>query len=177
MPQVESAYHSFVGMADIFGKKVGAIERSTRASLSKWAQANVDASGNKALSVKAVTKLLEIQHDLLFKSKVTAAELITVAATATGLYASQFWVLMPFSRGSVHLGAADKINEPVIDLRLYLTEFDIALATEIGRLARNFWKSKPVNETVAGPIVPNSEQLSDDATDAQWDTFLRSDGE
>jgi choline dehydrogenase len=164
-------------MADIFGSRVDAIEKSTRASLSRWAQANVDASGNKSLSAKAVTKLLEIQHDLLFRSKVTAAELVTVAATATGLYASQFWILMPFSRGSVHLGSADKIDEPVIDLRLYLTEFDLALATSAGRLARKFWRSKPVNETVVAPIAPSLEQLSNDATDAQWDTYLRSDGE
>jgi len=171
-----NAYHTFATAADLFGSNFAAVEASTLASLSKWAQAAVDASGSDALNVTAVERLLRVQHDLIFKKNVTAAELLTVVAPQ-GLLASNYWILLPFSRGSVHLGSVDQINEPLIDPRFFLADFDLSATVATGKLAQRFWLSKPVNNIVTGPLIPGPDVLPNDATDAQWEKYVRESGE
>jgi choline dehydrogenase len=171
-----NAYHTFATAADLFGSDVAAVEASTLANLSKWAQTAVDASGSDALNVTAIEKLLHIQHDLLFKQNVTAAEVLTVVAPQ-GLLASNYWILLPFSRGSVHLGSADKINEPLIDPRFFLANFDLNATVATGKLTQRFWLSEPMNNVVTGPLIPGPDVLPNDATDAQWETYVRESGE
>lgn len=164
-----SAYHTFVTAADLFGSDITAVEASTRASLSKWAQAAVDASGSDALNITAVEKLLSIQHDLIFKRNITAAEIITVIAP--GLLASNYWYLLPFSRGSVHLGSAEQINNPLIDPRYFLADFDLNATVITGKMAQKYWLSEPMNTFVAEPLIPGSDVLPNNATNSQWESF------
>ena len=166
-----SAYHTFATAADLFGGDLASVEASTLASLSKWAQAAVDASGNDALNVTAVEKLMQIQHDLIFKQNVTAAEFITVVAQ--GLLASNFWILLPFSRGSVHLGSMDKIDEPIINPRFFLADFDLNATVTTGKLAQKFFLTEPMSAAVTGLLTPGPDVLPDNATDAQWEAYVR----
>ncbi|KAL9108667.1 MAG: hypothetical protein Q9227_006613 [Pyrenula ochraceoflavens] len=168
-----SAYHTFATVTDLFGNKTAKVEASTQASLQKWAQAAVDASGKDALEINSLLKLLQLQHDLLFKQNVTAAEILTVSAPG-GLLASNYWILFPFSRGSVHLGAADRINEPVIDPRFFLADFDLSAQLATGKLAQSFWLRKPMSAFVGDPLNPGPDLLPNNATDAQWEAYLRS---
>ncbi|PGH15606.1 hypothetical protein AJ80_05470 [Polytolypa hystricis UAMH7299] len=169
-----SAYMHFYKASDLFGSKITGIEASTRASLSKWAQAIVDASGSSALQVTAIEKLLRVQHDLLFKHNVTAAEILTgVAPLGVELFGSSFWTLMPFSRGNVHLQSTENIHKPLIDPRFFLIDFDLTTAVALGKLARKFWLSKRVNEFTKTQVVPPVNILPKDATDAQWESFMR----
>ena len=169
-----SAYHTFATAADLFGSDLASVEASTLASLSQSAQEAVDAS-NDGLNVTAIEKLLRIQHDLIFKHNVTAAELLTVIAPQ-GLLASNYWILLPFSRGSVHLGSADKINEPLIDPRFFLADFDMNVTVATGKLAQRFWLSEPMNSVVNGPLIPGPDILPNDATEVQWETYVRATG-
>ena len=175
METANNAYHTFATVADLFGSDVAAVEESTRASLSKWAQAAVDASGSDALNITAVEKLLQIQHDLLFKQNVTAAEILTIIAP--GLLASNYWFLFPFGRGSVHLGSVEKINEPVYDPRFFLADFDLNATIVTGKLAQRFWLSEPMNTVVTGPLIPGPDVLPNNATDEQWEAYVRESGE
>jgi choline dehydrogenase len=173
-----SAYHTFASAADLFGDDLAAVKASTRASISKWAQAAVDASGSDALNIKAVEKIMGIQHDLLFKCNVTAAEIISVVApVGQGLLASNYWPLLPFSRGSVHLGSTDKINEPVIDPRMFLADFDLTASVATGKLSQKFWLSPPMSANVIAPLLPGADVLPNNATDAQWESYVRTQGE
>lgn len=158
-------------MADLFGSDVATVAEATRANLSIWAKATVEVSGG-ALKVKAVEKLLQVQHDLLFKENVTAAEIITVIAPG-GLLASNFWILLPFSRGSVHLGSADRINEPVINPRILQVGFDLNATIASGKFAQSFWLSEPMKDVVTAPRIPGSNVLPNNATDEQWESYVR----
>jgi choline dehydrogenase len=171
-----NAYHTFATMADLFGNDVTAVEAETQASISKWAQAAVDASGDDALNITAVKKLLQIQHDLLFKQNVTATEILTVIAP-NGLLASNYWFLFPFSRGSVHLASAEQINEPLIDPRFFLADFDLSATVASGKLAQRFWLSPPMNSIVTGPLIPGPAVLPNNATDPQWKSYIQASSE
>ncbi|KAH6632868.1 glucose oxidase [Chaetomium tenue] len=169
-----SAYHSYVTIADLFGADVAAVEAATRANIPKWAKAAADASGARSLDACALEKVLKIQHDLLFKHNVTAAEIL-LAIAPDNVLASNYWALFPFSRGSVHLKSADKINEPLVDPRIFLADFDLSIMVAAGKVAQKFWLSEPMKTkgTVIGPIVPEEVDLPNNATNAQWQLYLR----
>lgn len=166
-----SAYHTFVTAADLFGSDIGTVEALTRASLPKWAQAAADASGPGAVNATALEKLLRIQHDLIFVHSVAAAEILT--AVVPQLLASNFWILLPFSRGSVHLGSADAVDEPVIDPRFFLADFDLAATVATAKMAQQYWRSETLRDAVVAPIIPGPDVLPDDATDDQWESYVR----
>ncbi len=97
-----------------------------------------------------------------------AAEILLAIA---GAGYSNYWTLFPFS-GSVHLGDADEINEPPIDPRLFLADFDLSTLAAAGRFTEKFWLSEPIKTqaSVAGPVGV------DLATDEQWQAHLRDTG-
>lgn len=149
-------------------------------NLSKWARAAVRASGSGSLQVRDVEKLLQIYHDLLFKHNATAGEILTITGMPSGTsVASNYWVLLPFSRGSVHLKSADRRNDPDVDPRLFLAEFDVSALTAVGRFVGRFWFTDPVKTqaSITGPPIPyGSTTLPNNATDAKWDVHFRETG-
>ena len=172
-----SAYHSYVTAADLFGADLAAVEAATRASISRWARVAADASGVRSLHACALEKVLKIQHDLIFKHNVTTAEILLAIAPGNVL-ASNYWALFPFSRGSVHLESVDNINKPLVDPRIFLADFDLATMVAAGRFAQKFWLSEPMKTrgSVTGPIVSGNWELPNNATDAQWQAYLRDTG-
>lgn len=118
--------------------------------------------------------MLRVQHDLIFKRGIAAAEILTVVAPG-GILASNFWILLPFTRGSVHLGAADKIDEPVFDPRYFLVGFDRDATIAAGKLAQRFWLSEPMSAHVQEPLSPGADVLPNNATDEQWVSYVEED--
>ncbi len=172
LPAAWSAYHAYVTAADIFGANTAVIEAQTRARIPKYAKAVADASGPGSLNVCAVEKLLQTQHDLVFKHNATAAEIL-IAIAGGGILASNYWTLFPFSRGSVHLKSLDKVNEPLINPRIFLADFDLTTLTAAGRFVEKFWYSEPMKSR-AGVMGPTG--LPNNATDEEWHTLLRNSG-
>ncbi|KAM0517518.1 hypothetical protein ACHAPS_008177 [Verticillium nonalfalfae] len=107
----------------------------------------------------------------MFKKNATIAEILTIIAV--GLQFSDYWILFPFSRGSVHLSSKESIDKPLFDPRLMLADFDVQTTVAAGRLAKKFWQSEPVAASVGGQVLPDAATLPDDATDAQWETWAR----
>jgi choline dehydrogenase len=161
-----------VTATDIFGAHVAAVEAETRASIPNYAKAVAHASGPGSLDVAAVEKLMQTQHDLIFKHNATAVEILTVVAGG-GILASNYWTLFPFSRGSVHLQSLDKINEPLVNPRIFLADFDLTTLIAGGRFVEKFWYSEPMKSR-AGVSGPTG--LSTNATDAEWHALLRAGG-
>jgi choline dehydrogenase len=131
----------------------------------------VDVAGERDLNVHAVTRLLEIQHDLLFKQNISAAEVVTTITPNT--LTSNYWFLHPFSRGSVHLGSADEINNPIMDPRLFIADFDVYATMAAGKFAHRFWFTAPMAGKVNEPLAPGADFLPNNATDFQWEAYLR----
>jgi hypothetical protein len=112
-----------------------------------------------------------------FKHNVTAAEIL-LAIAPDNVLASNYWALFPFSRGSVHLESVDNINKPLVDPGIFLADFDLATMVAAGRFALKIWLSEPMKTkgSVTGPIVSGGWKLSNNATDAQWQAYLRDTG-
>lgn len=154
---------------DVWGDETSAIAASTRAKLAEWAKV-VSAGTQGALSPAAVEKRFRVQHSLIFERNATIAELFPTSVGDQIL--AQFWTSMPFSWGSIHLGAADETDEPVIDPGLLTIDFDRDMLASVGRLSQKAYSTAPLTELVASNISPGYDALPLDASDDQWAGFV-----
>ncbi|KAI0379626.1 putative GMC oxidoreductase [Hypomontagnella monticulosa] len=164
-------YATFASAEDMFRDQTSTIAAATDAKLSEWAQ-KVSGANNGAISATQLEKIFRIQHDLIFKFNVTIAE--TITSVSGDILLSAFWLLLPFSRGSVHLKSVDQINNPAIDPKYYLIDFDLSVQIGLGRLSQELWYTSPISDLVNSNLVPGEEVLPRNATNAQWATYLAS---
>lgn len=168
---------TFASPADIFGGDLAEIANSTRNELPRWADQIVSASADAGalLNKNAVETVLRAQHDLIFGEGATTLAEYLIEALGDGTLISQFWTLFPFSRGSVHLSSAEvsKINEPKIDPRFNLVDFDLTAQIQTSKLAERLWKTGPLKSLTSGRISPSLDILPESATDTQWREFIK----
>lgn len=156
-------YATFGTADDIFGSERSALADQTRGNLTQYAQAIASAS-NTGLNTTAIEQVLRVQHDLMFTKNVTISETITLSIL--GYFLSAHWLLLPFSRGSVHLRGCDQINNPAIDPRYFLIDFDMTQQVRIGQQAQKFWQSPPMSEYITGDV------LGAFTSDEEWVEFI-----
>lgn len=110
--------------------------------------------------------------------QVAFAELLTVSPPSSGVVASQFWILFPFSRGSVHLASASlaDIDSPLFDPRLFLADVDVTANIALGQLVQSFWSTEPASSIALTNILPGEAILPAEATAEQWRAYLLSQG-
>lgn len=158
-------YATFATADDIFGPKRPALAEATKSNLTEYAQAIASAS-DAGLNTSAIEQVLRIQHELMFTKNVTIGETITLGIGENVL--TSHWLLMPFSRGSVHLRASAQVNTPAINPRYFLIDFDMKQEIGIGQQAQKFWRSSPISNYITGNVtgVP--------ASDAEWVNFIES---
>ncbi|KAI1484407.1 glucose oxidase [Biscogniauxia mediterranea] len=165
-----SPYAVFASAEDVFGSDTPAIAAATAAKLPGWAS-QVAAAHQGTISAETIEKLFQIQHDLMFNKNITIAE--SLVFVTSEYLALAFWLLMPFSWGSVHLTSTEAAGAPEIDPKYFLIDFDLDVQTRLGRLSQEFRYTKPISSVITGSISPTEALLPRNATDAQWWAFLR----
>ncbi|KAH8678171.1 glucose oxidase [Xylariales sp. PMI_506] len=161
---------------DLFGDNFAALNASTSSSLAAWAQ-QLASAGAGGISEAALEARFRVQHDLIFGTDITIAEVgVTINE---GLLVASFWDLLPFSWGSAHLGgggAPDASGEPLIDPNFLDVAFDVDVIIAAGNLTLTVFNTAPLSSWTADYLVPGDAALpAFNATQAQWDTFVYSD--
>lgn len=138
---------------------------STEASLANYAQA-VAAASSGALNTTALEQIYRVQHDLVFSKNVTLGETLTTYFENYGFFLSSHWLLLPFSRGSVHLNSTSQISSPVLDPQYFLIDFDMEQEVAIGIQAHTFWHTSPMGDYITANVT------ADPATDSEWAEYI-----
>lgn len=125
------------------------------------------------MDADAVELIFRHQHDLLFKEKVAVGE---ITMTSSEKIASEFWSLLPFSRGSVHLHSRNGTGTYKVDInpRFFQIDYDQQLFIALSRLTQKFWATDPAAKQVTGRIDPRTDQVPTDASDEEWKSYIRS---
>ncbi|KAF2117650.1 GMC oxidoreductase [Lophiotrema nucula] len=170
-PGVFTPYAAFVTAKDVFGDKTEDIAAATEANLRTWAE-TVAATSNH-VGPDAIESIFRLQHDLIFKKKVAIGE---ITMTPSKAIASEYWSLLPFSRGSVHLHSktANGTYKVDIDPRFFQIDYDEQSFIALCRLTEKFLATDPAAKQVTGRIDPKADQIPTDATDEQWKSFVKS---
>ena len=144
-------------------------------NLSQWATTVSDAV-NKAIPASVLTHLFKIQYDLLAAGVPDAENIVGTTVQfgggPSGLLASAFWLLMPFSRGNVHIASPDPLAYPAINPNYFLVDFDLKVQVAIAKWTRKFWATDPVG-SISTEISPGTA-VPQNATDDEWGTYVKS---
>lgn len=164
-----TSYATFGLLSDIF-------PTVPSSNITGWA-AVVSASMNNSLGVSALTHLFRIQYDLLSKGVPDAETIIGTTATyglgPSGYLSSAFWLLMPFSRGNVHISSANASVHPEINPNFFVVDYDLKVQIAIAKWTRKFWNTKPMRAMVT-EVSPGFQIVPRNASDKVWGEWVKS---
>lgn len=163
-----TGYAAFSSTSDFLGNL-------TQPDLGAWA-AQVSAAVGSSVNATALESLFKVQYELLEQGVPNAETImeptIEVGQPANTLLFSAFWILMPFSRGNVHIGSADPLGYPLINPNYFLLDFDLTVSVAIAKWTRRFWAAQPLADFTS-EISPGFDVVPANATDEQWGEWLK----
>ncbi|TVY80982.1 Glucose oxidase [Lachnellula suecica] len=153
--------------ADIFGSRIANISASVLASLPDYA-AKVSAASGNVTKAADLLKLFKLQHDLIFSTThpVPMAEiLIEPFGTVIDV---EYWALLPFSRGSVHITSSVPGVAAAINPNYYMLDWDITGQIGTAQYIRKIFATAPFSSLVGKETKPGFDVVPANATAAQW---------
>ncbi|KAG6907077.1 hypothetical protein DXG01_010649 [Tephrocybe rancida] len=125
-------------------------------------------------SLQGMEKILRTQAESIVKFKAPVIEYSFVTSFAPLAIGVSYWNLIPQWRGTVHVKSSDPTVPPEIDPRFYTGgDLDIFLKGNASRLARKIFNTHPLKELVTGELLPGLATVPENASDAQWQNFVK----
>ncbi|KAJ4396629.1 hypothetical protein N0V93_000850 [Gnomoniopsis smithogilvyi] len=145
---------------------------SLKSQLSAYAEAVASASGN-VTKASDLQEFFEMQYDLIFgPQEVPYAEiLIYISAEAWG---AQYWGLLPFSRGSIHIGQADSTKNAVINPNYFMLDYDLELQVQTAKFIREVFATEPFAAVAGTESTPGLDVVPQDADMTTWKSWATS---
>ena len=158
-------------VADIFGSNTTNVANDVKNNLPIYA-AKVSAASNGTMSESNLLSLFQTQYDIIFNNPTPIAEVLVTPKGAD--FYSEYWGLMPFARGNVHIASTDPLAQPVINPNYMMLEFDMQQQVGSARFLRTIYKTAPMSKETTGESSPGYTTVPADATDAQWASWINS---
>lgn len=138
----------------------------------------IAAATNNALPTTTTLHLLQIQEALL-TSGTPDAEIFTGTTAQLGegpssYIANAFWLLMPFSRGNIHVTSSDPAVMPAINPNFFLVDFDLTVQVAIAKWLREFWDAEALQGYAPVEISPGLDVVPEGASDEVWGEWVKS---
>lgn len=164
-----AGYVTYSSISDFFGTL-------PNPDIESWAT-QVSNAVNNSISAAAFKTLFTVQYSLLEKGVPDAESVIdTTVQLGVGpsnTLGSASWVLMPFSRGNVHIGSSDPLSYPLLNPNYFLVGFDLDVQVAVGKWIRKFWETRPISDATT-EVSPGFDVLPANATDQQWQGWIKS---
>ncbi|CAI6339605.1 unnamed protein product [Periconia digitata] len=167
-----AGYAAYFNVEDVFGSDLSSFNASIARSIRNYAERTANASGT--ISVSATEKFFQMQYDLIFKNKIPISEIIIAPAAATKSLTVEYWGLLPFSRGSIHINSSNASAPATIDPNYFMLDYDIQQQLRTGRMARAVANTAPFSDLVVDEVTPGLSTVSANASDAEWAEWLKS---
>lgn len=149
-----STFASFLTASDLFKNSLPSITASITSNLSSYAQTILADSAPNSTTLAIQERLLRHQLDLIFtpNSTVPLAEILWVPVGNN--IVAQFWNLLPFSTGSIHINSTSPLSHPKINPNfLQLPIDEIVLAATAVRI-RELFATPPLAQHVGEEVTP-----------------------
>lgn len=155
--------------ADIFGSNTTNVANDIKANLQNYADQVSKASGG-TMSSSNLLSLFQMQYDIIFNNPTPIAEVL-VTPKGTNYY-SEYWGLMPFARGNVHIASTDPEQQPTINPNYMMLGWDMQQQIGSAKFVRSIYQTAPMSGDATGESTPGFTTVPADATDAQWATWI-----
>ena len=164
-------YVGYINATDVFGTSTSSVASTVLSALPQYAS-TVAAASNNASTAANLQAIFKIQHSLIFTSKVPIAEIL-VYPSGTSL-TSEYWALLPFARGSVHINSSNPSTAPVINPNYFMLDWDAQGQTGVAKFIRKLFATAPLSKLVSKENSPGLTTVPASASDATWTTYLKS---
>lgn len=165
-----SGYAAYFNVDDVFGDDIASFNASIANSIKQYADETAKSSG--VIDPSVTENLFRLQYDLIFKNKLPISEII-ISPGAKGL-TLDFWGLLPFSRGSIHINSTDVSAPAVINPNYFMLDYDVHQQIATAKMARKFANTAPMSEKFSGETAPGLGKVSANGSDADWGKWLKS---
>jgi choline dehydrogenase-like flavoprotein len=164
-------YAVYLNVEDAFGDDLASFNASIANSIADYAEKTAKSSG--IIDRNVTEKLFRMQYDLIFKNKIPISEVI-ISPAATGPITIEYWGLLPFSRGSIHINSANASASANINPNYFMLDYDVRQQIATAKLARKVANTAPFSETLSSETTPGLDVLPANASDADWEKWLKS---
>ena len=161
------AYASFY---DIFGDDAQPVAESVLNNLTNYAARTADIN-NGVVKAEDLSNFYQIQYDLLFSDQVPMVEILFIPTHSPALI-TEFWTLLPFSRGNVHIASGNPADYPIINPNYFMIDWDLQAHVAVTKYVRKMYQTAPLKDMVFMERKPG-HALSENATDTDWANYAR----
>lgn len=157
---------AYPSAAHVWGNNTDDAAASLRAALAGYADDVAAASGNVTKS-QDLLELFELQYDLIFgEHQVPYAEVLIYISS--GAWGAEYWGLLPFSRGSIHIGQAGSTQDAVINPNYFMLDYDTELQVETAKFIRDVFATEPFASLAGTEATPGFDVVAADADMQTW---------
>ncbi|KAL1311384.1 hypothetical protein AAFC00_001552 [Neodothiora populina] len=167
-----AGFAGYFTAAQLFGNNSAAIEASVVNNINSYAARVANATGN-VIDVNVTASLFKIQSDLIFQNHLPVSEIL-VTPTSTGTFSIEYWGLLPFSRGNIHITSSNASAGAAIDPNYFMLEYDTAQQVYSSKMARTLANTAPLSNNINGESEPGLDVVGENASDADWAKWVKS---
>jgi hypothetical protein len=129
------------------------------------------------VSSSTLFRLFQLQYNLIGKLRVPDAELgfgntMTIGLPVSNALFCAHWILMPFSRGNVHINSNDPLTPPSINPNYFIADYDMQVTIAIQKFLRKFLATEPIKNSIT-ETNPGFSAVPEDASDDDWATWIK----
>lgn len=156
----------YANVQDIFGNETAALSTLVHNNLKNYASATAKANGG-VMSADDLEDLFQVQYDLIFNDEIPIAEILYYSGGGDSLV-TQYWGLLPFSRGSVHIASSNPLIKPIINPNYFMLDWDNKLQIGIAKFIRRAYETYPLRTLVKAESSPGLQTVPQNASGAEW---------
>lgn len=166
-----AGYVGYFNAQDIFGNDTVALATNVSSSLDAYAQQYANYSG--VVSANVTQRLFQMQYELIFEQGLPISEII-VSPGGSGSVTVEYWGLLPFSRGNIHINSTNASAPASINPNYFMLDYDIRQQTGTAKMGRIVGNTEPLANMFQNETIPSLATVPADATDAEWAEWLKS---
>ncbi|THC94870.1 hypothetical protein EYZ11_005632 [Aspergillus tanneri] len=165
------AFSALPSVDQLYGNDVSAYASAINSSLADYAK-SVSKASNGAVKEADLLVAFQIQYDTIFKSQVPFAEIVFVPSGDS--FASEYWHLLPFSRGSIHIRSSNASQPPAINPNYFMFEQDLRAQTDVAQYIRKAYGIAPLADLVGDELEPGLGLIPENAPPSTWENWVKS---
>lgn len=163
-------YVIYPNAEDVFGNESQTVAATLQASLAQYARDTAEVNGNVTKAAD-LEEFFQAQYDLIFNKKVPIAEILIYPGGGTALSA-EFWSLLPFARGSVHISSSDSFQHPTINPNYFQFDWDSTSYIAIAKYIRKAFQTAPMSNILMEEATPGFSIVAEGASDEAWKAWV-----
>ncbi|KAH7313719.1 GMC oxidoreductase [Stachybotrys elegans] len=161
---------------EVFGERTSSVSARLKASLPLYAEKVASINGN-ITSASDLLEFFQLQYDLIFdrEGKSTQTPIAEVLLyESNGVWDSEYWGLLPFSRGNVHINSANTTANALINPNYFMLDWDMTEQAGGADFIRRMYTTAPFSDLVGSEILPGFKSVPQNASVEQWSGYLKS---